>query len=66
MWSLWQKISALKYGRDMEQHASNTFFESFKCNHKKPRLSNCGLFLDGEQPFIGASPDGIVECPCHG
>ena len=62
MWSLCQKISgltninpnipALKYGRDMEQHASNAFFEIFKCSHKKPRLCNCGLFLDGEQPLV--------------
>ena len=75
VWSLCQKIfgltsinpniSALKYGRDMEQHASNTFFEIFKCGHKKPRLFNWGLFLDGEQTFIGACPDGIVECACH-
>ena len=40
-------------------------FEIFKCSHKKLWLSNCGLFLDGEQPFIGASPDGIVGCACH-
>ena len=59
-------IPALKYGRDMELHASNAFFEIFKCSHKKPRLCNCGLFLDGKQPFICASPDGIVECACHG
>ena len=75
LWSLCQKISgltsispnipALKYGRDMEQHASNACFEIFKCSHKKPRLHNCGLFLDGEQPLIGAGPDGIVECACH-
>ena len=75
MWSLYQKISgltsinpnipALKYRRDMEQHASNAFFETFKCSHKEPRLCNCGLFLDGEKPFIGASPDGIVECACR-
>ena len=49
----------------MEQHASNAFFEFFKCSHKKPRVCNCGLFLDGEQQFIGASPDGIVGCACH-
>ena len=76
MWNLCQKISGLtsinpniptlKYGRDMEQHAFNVFFELFKSSHKKPRLCNCGLFLDGEQPFIGVSPDGILECACYG
>ena len=32
-------ITAVKYGSDMEQHASNAFFEIFKCSHKNPRLS---------------------------
>ena len=59
MWSLCQKMSgltsinpniaAITYGRNMEQHASNAFFEILKCSHKK--LSNCGLFLDGEKPL---------------
>ena len=76
MWSLWQKISdltsiypnmpALKYGRDVEQHASNVFFEICKRSHIMPRLSSCGLFFDGKQPFSGARPDVIVECACHG
>ena len=38
-------ITALTYGRDMEQHASNAIFEIFKCSPKEPRLSSCGLFL---------------------
>ena len=50
----------------MEQHASNAFLDIFKQNHKKTNLSNCGLFLDGEHPFIGGSPDGIVKCACPG
>ena len=76
MWSLCQKISGLisinpnipgrQYGRDMEQHAFKAFFEIFKCNRRNLRLCNCGLFLDCEQLFISASPDGIVECSCHG
>ena len=75
MWSSCQKISGLisinpnipglTYGRDMEQHAFNAFFEIFKCNRRNLRLCNCGLFLDREQLFIRASPDGIVECSCH-
>ena len=76
IWSLCQKISrltsinsnisALKCGRDMVQHASNAFFEIFKYSHTKQRVRSCGLFLAGEQPLIGTSPDGIVECACQG
>ena len=50
----------------MEQHGSNASFEILKCSQKEPRLCNCGLFFDVEQPFIVANPDGIVECACHG
>ena len=38
-------ITALTYGKDMEQHASNAFFEILKCSLKEPRLSSYGLFL---------------------
>jgi len=29
-------------------------------------MEECGLFLDTDNPFIGASPDRIVSCSCHG
>ena len=50
IWNLCQKICGLtsinpnilvlKHGRDIEQHVSNAFFETFKCNHKKPNGYN--------------------------
>jgi len=30
------------------------------------QLSKTGLFVDIEMPYIGASPDGIIKCKCHG
>jgi hypothetical protein len=29
-------------------------------------VDDCGLFIDGEHPFIAASPDGLVNCECYG
>ena len=56
MWSLNQKISglvfvrpnipALKYGRDMEIEAANTFTEFIKRKHTDIKLSDYGLFVD--------------------
>jgi len=76
MWSLNQKISgltfvnpnipALKYGRDMEIDAVNTFTGLMKKTHKNFATSECGLYLDTSIPFIGASPDRIVSCDCCG
>jgi len=29
-------------------------------------VTAAGLFIDSERPFVGASPDGIVNCTCCG
>ena len=74
MWSLNQKISgmvfvkpyipALKYGRDIEIEAANTFIEFIKGKHTGIKLSDCGLFLDEALPCVGASSDRIMLCSC--
>ena len=75
MFGIYQKISgysyvspdipALKYGREMKNIAANHFLETFKRSHKMVCLTECGLFLEKKNPFIGASPDRIVSCKCH-
>ena len=74
LWQVFQKISglvfvnpnipALKYGRSMETNAANEFYEQLSESHKNLKVSECGLFLDKNHPFIGASPDRIVTCDC--
>lgn len=34
--------------------------------HDSFKLSDTGLFIDHTDPFLGASPDGMVECSCCG
>ena len=34
--------------------------------HKDFHLTGAGLYINIENPFLGASPDGFVECKCHG
>ena len=75
MWSLNQNISglkfvnpdlhALKYGRTMEVEAINCFSNIMK-EHTNFTVSNCGLYLHSELPYVGGSPDGIVNCDCCG
>ena len=74
MWSLNKKISGLvfvqqnipllKYGRDMEIEAENSFIEFIKGKHKDIKLSYCGLFVDETLPYVGASPNRILLCSC--
>ena len=74
MWSLNQNISglvfvkpnipALKYGRDMEIEAANTFIEFIKGKHTGIKLSDYGLLLDETLPYVSVSPDRILLCSC--
>ena len=56
----------LKYGRDMETDARNAFEFEIRKFHKNVVISQCGLYLLKEKPYIGGSPDGIMKCDCCG
>ena len=34
--------------------------------HTNFSLKECGLYISTQHPFIGASPDGVVNCDCCG
>ena len=58
-------LAALKYGRTMEVEAANKIFElSNGEKNKKLDISECGLFLDKTNCFIGASLDRLMTCDC--
>ena len=59
-------IPALKYGREMEGEARTAYFKSQRGTHKKLVVTEGGLFLHHELMYVGASPDGLVECDCCG
>ncbi|KMQ82941.1 hypothetical protein RF55_21408, partial [Lasius niger] len=48
--------AAMKYGRDKEEIARKEL--AIKLNKK---IKSCGLFIDTKNPFLGASPDGLIE-----
>lgn len=35
-------------------------------NHINFSIKPCGFFVDKEAPYLGATPDGLVECSCCG
>ena len=53
-----------KYGKSVEAHAIQKFISKNKRLHKNFNVSESGLVLMEESPFIGASPDSIVDCSC--
>ena len=58
-------IPALEYGRQMEHIAVQKYKEIHGKTHTL-RISECGLFVDAQMPYIGASPDRLVSCSCCG
>ena len=75
MWSIIQNISRLSFtnpylpsltqSRTMEMEAANQLFELKKRKHKNFGISECGLFLDKTNCFVGASPDDPMTCDCR-
>ena len=59
-------LPALKYGRDMEPIAVEEFIKYFKKHHKDVRYRQCGIFIDKNKQYLGASPDLLIECSCCG
>ena len=60
-----ETIRHLKYGLRLESTARRAYESMLKrTGHKDVKITLCGLLVDKDLPYIGASPDGIVECSC--
>ena len=60
------KTKATIWGCQHEQKARNLYFKISNSQHKSFSVKDSGLVINCEWPFIGASPDGIINCSCHG
>lgn len=56
----------MKHGKLSEPKALKLYIEQEKNNHQNLKVTTTGLHINSKFPFLGASPDGIVECECHG
>ena len=54
------------YGKKMESVARDMFFETESKMHDAFEVKQSGLVIDADIPCLGATPDGIVSCRCHG
>ncbi|XP_062577470.1 uncharacterized protein LOC134239315 [Saccostrea cucullata] len=57
---------SMSFGSLNEPVARHQYFEQYKQSHKHAEIRLCGLFIDPDAPYLGASPDGIVKCKCCG
>ena len=54
---------ATRFGHDNEDFARQLYIFAHQARHPAATVMTTGLHLDADQPFIAASPDGLVECP---
>ena len=58
--------AATRWGIDNEEAARQEFIKLQSKKHDSLIVKKCGLFLSSESPYLGATPDGLVECSCNG
>ena len=56
---------ATRWGLMNEHVARKLYIKLNKSNHRDFIVVEPGFYIDIDNPFIGASPDGLVNCSCH-
>lgn len=59
-------VPATIYGKAMEPVARKSFIDYAENHHDGFIAKDTGLHVLKDKPFLGASPDGLIECACHG
>ena len=57
---------AISWGCQHERTAKHCYSSFQNQKHKNFIISDSGLFISTDFPYLGASPDGLVECECCG
>ncbi|CAN7984148.1 unnamed protein product [Ixodes hexagonus] len=57
-------VFSVRWGRENEVKARNRFIADEAPKHRGFEVKRCGLYVDTERPYLGASPGGIVCCCC--
>ena len=57
---------AMDHGHQTESTARQYYLKLTVQNHNKLEVTQSGLHTDKLNPYLAATPDGIVSCECHG
>ena len=58
-------VPALRWGLKCEPLALKSYQAAIKSHHKDLRVKASGLCVSDTEPYLRASPDGLVSCACH-
>ena len=59
-------VASLNHGKKCESKAREMYIEQQRKCHRNFSCKLSGFVISNQVPFIGASPDGVVECECCG
>ena len=57
---------AVMHGRKHEALAIAAYEQHMKQHHENFRITQCGLFINKDLPFLHATPDFLTSCSCCG
>ena len=55
-----------EWGCSHEKTALEAYKTSLMCSHSNVTLEPCGFFICVDEPHLGATPDSLLCCVCHG
>ena len=58
-------VPPLRWGLKCESVAVKSYQSVIKCHHKDLVIQAPGLCVSDTDPYLRASPDGIISCRCH-
>ena len=56
----------LEWGHEKEVSATELYLKKISGKHKEVNIVESGIVINPKWPFLGASPDRIRYCKCHG
>ena len=59
-------IPAIKWGIDNKDKAREAYVTKMSSSHIEFKCSPAGLVISPQYPYLGASPDGFIQCECCG
>ena len=59
-------VGAWRWGRENKDKACQEYISNIIAKHHALVVTTSGLVISPKCPFLGASPDGVVNCECHG
>ena len=59
-------VPGIIYGQENKKRAWTQYKALRSQEYQNFVIQNTGLHINAEFPYLGASPDSLIQCDCHG